>query len=148
MVTAQKECPGTTAGFERPLSAIQEELTPAEGTSQAEKKAATAAFNDDSLAADKRHQVEQESQVAYSKSRQSFKTCVPTREEAKEKDIDDLVDKAIEEWNARPSPEPENEWKEWGERFGWQDTDGMCISESLLPLLYDLISSGSCSSNK
>ena len=89
--------------------------------------------------------MEQESQVAYPKSQpQPSIPYVPTREEAKEKDIDDLVDRAIEEWNARPpEPEPEDEWAEWRERFNWQDTDGMYISGSLLPLLYGVMSSGS-----
>ena len=155
MVTAQKACPGATAGSKRPLSAVQEELCPAGDLDQAEKKVATAALNDDSLAADNRddslaadrHQVEQESHVASPESQPSI-PWVPTREEAQEKDMDDLVDRAIEEWNARPSPEPQDEWEEWRERFGWQDTDGMCISESLLPLLYGLMSSGSFSSSK
>ena len=131
MASAQTQCPDATSELKQSLSAVQEELDPAKDSDQEAKKAAT---DDIPLAADNSHQTEQAkpSQMESPAVLQSQKASpegkpaipwVPTREEARENYWDEYIDKAVEDWNARPSPEQPDELKEWCEEHGWQDTD-------------------------
>ena len=142
MDTPQAQLPCATTGLKRPLSAVREELATAEDSNQAAKKVATATSVGDSIATDNCHQAEQvepsplESTALLSSLDQTEPPSpetppedehsipwVPTREEAKEQAVDELVDRAVDDWNARRSGEEQDEWAAWRERYGWQDTD-------------------------
>ena len=131
MSSAKTPCPDAASELKQSLSAVQEEPDPAKDSDQEAKKAAT---DDIPLVADDSHQTEQakpsqmdspavlKSQKASPEGQPAI-PWVPTREEARENHWDEYIDKAVEDWNARPSPEQPDELKEWCEKHGWQDTD-------------------------
>lgn len=106
-VTAQTQSPGATAGLKRPLSAVQEGVSPVENSNHRAKRAATATPKNDSLAADDCHKAElakvspkestavlpssDERAPVPSPEGQPSRPWVPTREEAKEADLGESI---------------------------------------------------------